>query len=80
MLTNGHYISAFRFPDRADVTRYVPKFDVKNYGHQIRRFLSGSDSSPKSDSTSPALSDEIFFTPTSLHPSAVERKTFKENM
>lgn len=77
----NHYISAFRFPDRADVTRHVPRFTVTNYGQSIRRLLSGSDNSsvksPKSEVTSPALSDEIFLTPTELGPSTNNNRNGK---
>ncbi|KAL4219877.1 Cytosolic phospholipase A2 [Mactra antiquata] len=69
----NHYISAFRFPETADVQRYVPKFDVVNYGEKIRRFLSRSDghspSSPAPEVSSPSSSDELFLTPTHNGPS-----------
>lgn len=71
MLTDSvnHYISAFRFPDTADVKRYVPTFNVSNYGQRIRRMLSGSDIFSSTSSTPEETSpDEIFLTPTTSAP------------
>ncbi|XP_052783407.1 cytosolic phospholipase A2-like isoform X2 [Mya arenaria] len=62
--------------DPTDVRRYVPAFNVANYRHRIRRFLSSPSAFLSNDEH--ALDDEAFFTPTAEMPvdKEIERKKF----